>query len=251
MKKKLLSLLLTGTMLLSMTACGQTNDVNTDTNTPAPTQEAIATVTPTLTPTEAPEPTVTPTEAPVPATKTIAPLPVTIDMNNLTDCTVAVSIEKEALSVDNTGARVLPVSVYTYDLYDMIDISMLAVGDTIILRGEEVAVTSLNTTEYGSVEINGGLDMGGYELRTDEHTVYYETGYSDVKTYFKLGEVVLPVSDDFVFIDTADPEGTAQTFIFEDLYTDKVPHIFGFTPHNTRIVIESGVITKMERIYTP
>jgi hypothetical protein len=172
-------------------------------------------------------------------------------MNNLTNCTVAISIAKEDLSVDNTGARVLPVTVYTYDLYDMVDIAMLTPGDTIILRGEEVLVTDLVRTDSGAVQINGGLDIGGYELRTDEHTVYYETGYSDVKTWFELGKAVLPVSTDFVFTDNADPEGGTQTFTLEDLFTDKVTHIYGFTPYNTRIIIEDGVITQMERIYTP
>ena len=151
MMKKIITLLLTGCLLLSMTACSTTKDVNAGADLPE----------------------TTPTSIPAPATKTVTPLPVTIDVNNLTDCTVAVSIEKEDLSLDNTGARVLPVTVYTYDLYDMVDIAMMAPGDTIILRGEEVLVTELVRTDSGAVQINGGLDAGGYELRTDEHTVYY------------------------------------------------------------------------------
>lgn len=251
--RKLITFILTGTLLLSMTACQKTNDANTNTEVPAPTKEIVATVAPTTIPAEVPdaEPTAAPTDTPAPAAKTVAPLPITIDMNNLTDCTVAVSIEKEDLLLDNTGARVLPVTVYTYDLYDMVDIAMLAPGDTIILRGEEVLVTELVRTDYGSVQINGGLDVGGYELRTDEHTVYYETGYSDVKTWFELGKAALPVSKDFVFTDNADPESGTQTFTLEDLFTDKVKHIYGFSPYNTRIVIEGGVVTQMERIYTP
>lgn len=247
MMKKLFALLLTGTMLLSMAACGATENVNAGVDTAAPTKEAVSNSEPTVAPTEAP----VSIETPAPVAKTVSPLPVTIDMNNLTDCTVAISIEKEDLSLDNTGARVLPVTVYTYDLYDMVDIAMLAEGDTIILRGEEVLITSLVRTDYGSVQINGGLDVGGYELITDESTVYFETGYSDAKTYFELGKAVLQVSEDFVFVDNADPEGNAVTFTLKDLFTDKVAHIYGFTPHNTRIVIEGGVVTRMERIYTP
>ena len=249
--KKWIVLCLTLALCLSMAACGTTEDVNAGVNTPVSTPTEAPE--PTTAPTETPLPTEAPavTEAPAPVAKTIAPLPVTIDMNNLTDCTVAVSIATEDLSADNTGARVLPVTVYTYDLYDMVDIALLAVGDTIILRGEEVLITSLNTTDYGAVQINGGLDAGGYELVTDEYTVYYETGYSDVKTYFELGSAVLPVSGDFVFVDSADPEGSTQTFTLEDLFTDKVAHVYGFTPHNTRIVIEGGVVTRMERVYTP
>ena len=246
MMKKTIILLLTGFLLLSMAACSSAKDGNTGVDSPAPTKEAVPDAEPTMAPAET-----TPSNIPAPAAKTVAPLPVTIDVNNLTDCTVAVSIEKEDLLLDNTGARVLPVTVYIYDLYDMVDIAMLAPGDTIILRGEEVLVTDLVRTDSGAVQINGGLDAGGYELRTDEHTVYYETGYSDVKTWFELGKAVLPVSADFVFTDNADPESDTQIFTLEDLFTDKVKHIYGFSPYNTRIVIEGGVITQMERIYTP
>lgn len=253
--RRLITFVLTGTLLLSMAACTKTDDVNAVTNTPVPTKEAVADTNPTAIPTEIPAEIPTditePDEAPSPVAKTIAPLPVTIDMNHLTDCTVAVSIEKEDLSVDNTGARVLPVTVYTYDIYDMVDIAMLAEGDTIILRNEEVLITSLVRTDNGTVQINGGLDAGGYELITNEDTVYFETGYSDVKTWFELGKAVLPVSNDFVFTDNADLESGTQTFTLEDLFTDKVAHIFGFTPYNTRIRIENGVVTQMERVYTP
>ncbi len=237
MKKKLFALLLTGCMLLSMAACGTTENANAGVDTPAPTKEAV--------------PTAEPTNAPAPAAKTIAPLPVTIDMNNLTDCTVAVSFNKEDASVDENGKMQLKVKVYTYDLYDMVDIAMLAVGDTIVLRGEEILVSSLVRTDYGSLQINGGLDAGGYELVTNDNTVYFETGYSDVKTYFEVGEVTLPVSADFILTDNADLEGNEKTFTFEDLSTDKVAYLYGFTPHNTRIVIQDGIITQMERIYTP
>lgn len=237
MKKKLFALLLTASMLCGLAACGATENANAGVDTPAPTNEAV--------------PTTAPTEAPAPAAKTIAPLPVTIDMSNLTDCTVAVSFDKGDAYVDENGVMQLKARVYTYDLYDMVDIAMLAVGDTIILRGEEVLVTDLVRTDSSAVQINGGLDMGGYELITNGHTVYFETGYSDVKTYFELGEAVLTVSEDFVLVDSADPAGDAKTFTFTDLSTDKVAYIYGFDPNNTRIVIEGGAVTQMERVYTP
>ena len=250
-RKKFLALILTLTLVFTMAACGTTEDANAGVNTPAPTKEAVPTTAPTTIPADVAEPTAAPTEAPAPAAKTVSPLPVTIDMNNLTDCTVAVSFNKGDAYVDDNGAMQLKVKVYTYDLYDMVDIAVLTPGDTIILRGEEVLITDLVRTDSGAVQINGGLDAGGYELRTDEHTVYYEIGYSDVKTYFELGEATLPVSENFILTDNADPEGTAKTFHFEDLSTDNVAYIYGFDPNNTRIVIEGGAVTQMERVYTP
>ncbi len=133
MKKNLFALLLTGCMLLSMAACGTTQDANAGTDTPVTATE--------------------PTTAPAPVAKTVSPLPITIDMNNLTDCTVAVSFEKGNAFIDDSGKPQLKVKIYTYDLYDMVDIGMLAVGDTILLRGKEVPVTDLVRTESG-----GGTD---------------------------------------------------------------------------------------------
>ena len=195
-KKRLFSLILTGCMLLSLAACKTTNNTATTENTPAPTKkETPATTAPTATP----EPTSA--EEPAPAAKTISPLHVTIDINNLNNCTVAVSFEKGDAYVDDTGVMRLKVKVYTYDLYDMVDIALLAPGDSILLRGEEVLITSLVRTDNNAVQINGGLDVGGYELITSDNTVFFETGYSDVKTYFALGKAVLNVSNDFIFID--------------------------------------------------
>ena len=238
MKKKLFTLLLTAGMLCGLAACQATENANAGVDTPAPTKEAEA-------------PTTLPTKIPAPVAKTVSPLPVTIDMNHLDNCTVAVSFNKEDVSMNENGVMQLKVKVYTYDLYDMVDIATLAEGDTIILRGTEVPITSLVRTESGAVQINGGLDAGGYELITNENTVYFETGYSDIKTYFELGEAVLNVSDAFILIDNADPESDAKTFTFEDLTSDKVAYIYGFSPYNTSIVIENGVVTQMKRIYTP
>lgn len=257
MKRKLLTLLLTVTMLCGLAACGATNDVNAETNTPAPTKEAVPATKPANTPTEAPadaaEPTKapSPTNTPAPVAKTVSPLPVTIDMNNLNNCTVAVSFEKGDAYVDDTGVMRLKVKVYTYDLYDMIDIAMLAEGDTILLRGEELLITSLERTDSGAVLINGGLDEGGFELRTDGHTVYYETGYSDVKSYYELGEATLRVSADFIFTDKMDLDNGPFTYYPGDFLTEEAGIFYCFTADNTTIVIQDGQVVAMERVYTP
>ena len=84
----------------------------------------------------------------------ISPLPVTIDINNLDNCTVAVSLEQGDAYVDDTGAMQMDVIVYTYDLYDMVDIASLKEGDVIVIREQEVKITSLERNEKGLL-ING------------------------------------------------------------------------------------------------
>ena len=182
-------------------------------------------------------------------TGVIMPLPVTVDVNNLSDCMVNVSFEKEDIVAGEDDNIQLKVKVWTYDLYDMIDISMLEEGAVIQIRGEDVQVSSVEMSDKG-VLINGGLDNEGYELRTDENSVYYEIGYSDVLSYYEVGEATLPVSDEFVFIDSSDLDKGEVSYSIDDLQNDKEIY-FDFTPNNTKIVIEEGKIIVMERVYTP
>ena len=209
----------------------------------APTTEA------TQAPTEAPQ-----TDAPtVPDALTVVPLPVTIDINALDNCTVAVSLEQGGANYgsDDTRIPTMTVTVYTYELFDMVDISLLKTGDTILLRGEDVRIESLERKENGAVVINGGLDMGGYELWTDESTVYFETGYSDAKNWYELGTVCLEVSKDFVFTDYSDLDKGPITYTFDDLVSEHETLIYAFGPQSTTVTIENGVIIFMERLYTP
>ena len=180
----------------------------------------------------------------------ISPLPVTIDINNLDNCTVAVSLEQGDAYVDDTGAMQMDVTVYTYDLYDMVDISSLKEGDVIVIREQEVKITSLERNEK-ELLINGGLDNGGYEFGTDDTTVWYECGYNDAKSYYELGEVTIRVSADMNFYDSSDLDKGEVMYYPGDFLTDKAGIVYHFVPGNTSIVIEDGMIIEMYRSYMP
>ena len=180
----------------------------------------------------------------------VSPLPITIDINHLDNCTVAVSLEKGDAYVDDTGAMQMDVTVYTYDLYDMVDIATLKEGDIIIIRGEEVKITSLERIDKGLL-INGGLDENGYELRTEEETVWYEIGYSDMKSYYEVGKATIRVSADMNFFDSSDLDKGEVIYYPGDFLTDKAGIVYHFVPNNTSIVIQDGKIIEMYRRYTP
>ncbi len=181
---------------------------------------------------------------------TVSPLPITINLNNLDNCTVAVSLEKGDAYVDDTGAMQMDVTVYTYDLYDMVDIASIKEGDTIVIREQDVKITSLERNEKGII-INGGLDDNGYELGTDDTTVWYECGYSDIKSYYELGKVTIRVSADMNFYDSSDLDKGEVMYYPGDFLTDKAGIVYHFVPNNTSIVIEDGMIVKMYRKYMP
>lgn len=179
----------------------------------------------------------------------VMPLPATIDVNNMSDCIAAISLSDKAAFFIEEGKVQMKVKVWTYDLYDMVDISMLEEGSLIQIREETVEVSSLEVVDNG-VLINGGLDNGGYELRTNEDNVYYEIGYSDKLAYYELGEAVLTVAEDFTFIDSSDLDKGEMTYTIEDLQNNEDIY-FNFNPDNTKIVIEKDKIVVMERVYTP
>ena len=172
-------------------------------------------------------------------------------MNALDNCTLAVSFEEGDAYVDDTGAMQLDVTVYTYDLYDMVDIANLKEGDTIVIQGNEVAVETVETLESGLVFINGGMENGGYDLWHNDSGVYFEHGYNDAKSYYALGEATIRVSTEFEFVDSSDLDKGEVTYYPGDFLTDNAGILYHFVPNNTSIVVEGGQIIQMTRIYTP
>ena len=183
--------------------------------------------------------------------KTLSPLPSGIDPEHLDNCTVAVSFDEGDAFVDDTGAMQLRAKVYVYDVYDMVDISMLQVGDEITICRQNVKVTSLERDEYGAVIINGGLENGEYQLVSGDESGFHAVEFNDAKLYYALGEVTLPVSADFEFEDSSDPEKGACTYYPGDFLTDNAGIVYHFVPNNTTVTIQDGYVVSMQRVYMP
>ena len=183
--------------------------------------------------------------------KVVSPLPETVDVNKLDDCTVAISLAEGDAYVDDTGKMVMDVTVYSYELYDMVDIASLKENDVIIRKNEKIKVTNLERLDSGLVRINGGEENGGFDLISNDSTVYYEVGMNDIKNYYELGKVTLPVSDKFEYIDESDLEKEAKIYYSKDFLTDDADIEYSFSPYNTSIIIENGIVIKMNKVYMP
>jgi len=184
-------------------------------------------------------------------TVTVYPLPVTINMEQLDNCKVAVSLKEGDVYVDDVGVMRMNVKVYVYDLYDMVDVAQLEEGDTINIRKEDVLVTALERNDTGLLRINGGQDNGGFDLFTDENGTFFEIGYSDVKSYYEIGEAELPVSTEFRLFDSSDLDKGEVVFYPGDFIEADSDIVYYFNPNNTSILIEDGQVTAMYRVYTP
>ena len=181
--------------------------------------------------------------------QTINPLP-NNTMENLTDAILSVSLEEGDAYVDDNGVMQMKLKIYAYDQYDMVDIANLKVGDTIVRHDGNVEVTSKEQGETGAVLINGGLENDGLDLVTDEDGVFYEMGYSDVKSWYEVGEATIRVSVDFVFTDSSDLELGEMIFYPGSFLIGEVTN-YDFGPGNTTVRVENGQIIEMTRSYTP
>ena len=97
--------------------------------------------------------------------KVVNPLPETIDVKKLDNCTVAVSLADGDVYVDDNGKMQMKVTVFAYDMYDMVDIASLNENDVIVRKNEEVKVTELERLDSGLVRINGGEEKGGFDFK--------------------------------------------------------------------------------------
>ena len=179
----------------------------------------------------------------------ISPLSADVTLDNLKDCTVAVSLESADIFRDENGALRLRATVYTFwDRYDPVDIAGLKVGDELVIDGNTIAVQSLEE-EKGDIRINGGYEQDGYTLRTDDDGVYYAVYSNDMHSWKPVGTTVLPVADGFVYHDRADLSGAETAYSAEDFLSGKLDH--SFSPQNTALRLENGAAVELIRFYTP
>lgn len=230
---KKIILLITLISCIALTACSKTevntNDVVVDTNSNITDTEVNTTV----------------------ETTRIMPLASTIDMENLNDCTVAVSLNEGDAYVDDTGMMKMKVTVFDYDLYDMVDIASLKEGDTIVIGNHDIVISSIERNDLGLVMINGGLEQGGFDLATNDDGVYFEVGFNDAKTYYVVGETEISVSTEFKYIDSSDLEAEPKEYFPGDFLVEDAGIEYNFNPNNTKIVIQDGKIIEMNRVFVP
>lgn len=181
--------------------------------------------------------------------KRVEPLPADESLSNPTDAEVAASFLPSNLREED-GKLVLEFTVYDYELFDSVDVSALAVGDTLVVDGKDMTVASREDTESGIVSINGGLENGGVDLAPGDGGTYYVIGLDDAKDYQEVATVKLPVDPNCVLTDHSNLEEPDQQLSITEVQSmsDEESH---FVPNNTLVRIENGTVTAITRNYMP
>lgn len=180
----------------------------------------------------------------------IAPLPSAIDINNLQDCTVPAAFSPD--DFDWMGGN-LTMNVYSKDLYDAVEIATMQAGDTLIYDSGRMVIRMIEERD-GGLDINGGLDEGGCCLAGNEGGTCVARNWDTHATYTRLGKAEVALAEDFVIIDCGDfPTDPADTIrTGQKLYIEKMktsrPDFFQL---NTRVTIENGMVTGIDRRWIP
>ena len=194
-----------------------------------------------------------------PAGKRVEPLPMTVNVKAPEDGKYSMAIQS---ITDQDGQLVVEGTLYTADLYDAVDITSLAVGDVIVINGEEMVVHSVEEGEPLDLRgnglqavyvINGGLMENGADFIAEEGGTFRYFGYDDHTTYTEQGTVVLTMAENGIFYDTSDlatPGGVKMSIQAFKEYLEEDEAMF-FIPQNTTVRVEDGKIIEIDRIYIP
>lgn len=186
--------------------------------------------------------------------KTVVPMEAGFSIDNLDSADFPAAFDASSLK-DADGTLSLELEVYDEELFDAEDITTLAKGDKITADGQEYTVETVEESDTGLISVNGGLEQGGIDFATNdsEGGVYYVEGLDDTHTYADLGKVTLTLADNFTFMDNSDLDNPEQKYdadSFKKLLADD-PNSYGFSQHNTKVTVEGGRITGIERNFRP
>ena len=181
----------------------------------------------------------------------VAPLDSGLNLDSLTDCTVAVGFK--AGDIDWNGGR-MTCSVFSKDLYDAVDVSRMRPGDTLIYEGKPMVIVSVKDNK-GAKTVNGGIENGGAELVANGGGTYRTMLMDDYSVHTNLGKTKLRLAKDLTLVDCGadfrDPSDTVRSN-FKD-YLDRLPDYRkdNFNCLNTELVIKNGFVTEIHRRWTP
>lgn len=114
-----------------------------------------------------------------------------VDMQNIDNCTLSVSFD-----ISDVSDKGIIATVYDDVRYDAIEVSQIAVGDTINYMGEDVTVESVDV-DY-STFINGGSENDGIVLCPDEGGTYIALNYES-QVYMPLGQAEFAFADEVTY----------------------------------------------------
>ncbi len=175
--------------------------------------------------------------------KTVEPMYTEIDMAAPADGVYPVYFASDSIADSE-----IALSIYSEDIYDIVDISTLAVGDTFVFSGLDFKIESLERDS--DLYVNGGMNNGGWTLRSyDEENCWKVVMEDDYPTWTHRGEATLPLAEDVTFSDGwEDAENpvitTGAEAVGKAIAESEMDY---FSPMNVTVCVEDGKVVEIIR----
>ncbi len=180
---------------------------------------------------------------------TVVPLELELDWNKVRNYgQVRVSFSGEDVFWEGNQVM-LRLTVYDYEQFDADEISQLQVGDVLQIGGEKVLVHSIE--DDGWVHINGGIDGEGVTLMTYGGDTYFQIFENEALNYFPAGQITLPFSEEFIFIDGSLPGEELKLKAVENLVEELETDGRSFSPYGASVSTYDGRIIELRTFYVP
>ena len=166
------------------------------------------------------------------------PLESSLIIDSLDNYAFAASFNNSDVKLDEDGILNIHLSVYDYELFDMVDVSKLKEGDTLVINGEDILVQTIERDQ--GVIINGGAEKGGITLKTDVDGTFYEVNAAMEKDYYFVGYVTLSAGEGFAFYDHTGPGNAEQVYDADTLISELNTLDLSCEYTNTSVVVEDG-----------
>lgn len=182
----------------------------------------------------------------------ITPNPCNVDVDNIVDGIYPVCIDESGIS-EADGKVIITAEIFTEDTYDIVDVNRMTEGDVVYINGRLFVVASVNQTEFGILEINGGIENGGSALRAvDESNCFVYEGMDSIGSYSRHGITSIAVNNDVKFIDKYDPSEEKEYTGSDTISALKeIVAEYPLTCYDCTIRVEDGEIVEITRIYRP
>jgi hypothetical protein len=179
----------------------------------------------------------------------VEPIQSMYDVNDLSNSEFAASFTADDVKTQENQTSI-HLTAYDYEQFNASEIENLKVGDTLVIDQKEMKVESVEPQSDSWIQINGGLEQDGCDLYKGEDGLYYEMQLES-KSYQPMTELELPLTKNFVFMDSSDPDKQGQKYNTEEFLDLLKDDVYGFYPNNSTVTVENGEITQITRNFIP
>ncbi len=179
----------------------------------------------------------------------VEPIQSMYDVNDLSNSEFAASFAADDVKTQENQTSI-HLTAYDYEQFNASEIENLKVGDTLVIDQKEMKVESVEPQSDSWIQINGGLEQDGCDLYKGEDGLYYEMQLES-KSYQPMTELDLPLTKNFVFMDSSDPDKQGQKYNTEEFLDLLKDDVYGFYPNNSTVTVENGEITQITRNFIP